>query len=166
VTLKENSNKNQMRQRLYKLPKVQKTMQFLRKYLMKIKFLREKIENEEGFRDTFLKLTNPKSMFVGWLITMSSLFFELLAIYTIFVSFDFYLNFLLVSQITLTSLLLGYISFVPNGVGITDGSFIGLLTQNDMTISMATAIVLTIRFIGLWFKTGIGTIALKFLSKK
>ncbi len=143
----------------------EKTMKILRRYLMKIKFIRKKIENEEGFRKTFFKLTSLKNMFGGWVITTTSIFFELLAIYTIFISFDFHLNFLLVSQVTLTSLLLGYISFLPNGVGVTDGSFIGLLTQNGITISMATALVLTIRFIGLWFKTGIGFLALKKLSK-
>lgn len=146
--------------------KNKKAMKFLRKYMMKIKFLRKKIENEKGFRETFSKLTSPKNMFGGWVISTTSIFFELLAIYIIFVSFDFHLNFLLVSQITLTSLLLGYISFLPNGIGVTDGSFIGLLTQNGVTISMATALVLTIRFIGLWFKTGIGVLALKILNKK
>ena len=146
--------------------KNKKAMKFLRKYMMKIKFLRKKIENEKGFRETFSKLTSPKNMFGGWVISTTSIFFELLAIYIIFISFDFHLNFLLVSQITLTSLLLGYISFLPNGIGVTDGSFIGLLTQNGVTISMATALVLTIRFIGLWFKTGIGVLALKILNKK
>lgn len=146
--------------------KNKKAMKFLRKYMMKIKFLRKKIENEKGFTETFSKLTSPKNMFGGWVISTTSIFFELLAIYIIFISFDFHLNFLLVSQITLTSLLLGYISFLPNGIGVTDGSFIGLLTQNGVTISMATALVLTIRFIGLWFKTGIGVLALKILNKK
>lgn len=144
----------------------EKTMQFLRKYLMKIKFLRKKLEGEEGFRNTFYKLTSPKNMLLGSTITLCSVFFELLGIYFIFLSFNFNLNFILISQISLESLLLGYVSFLPNGIGVTDGSFIGLLIKNNIPLALATTVVMTIRFTGLWFKTLIGVIALKFLKMK
>jgi uncharacterized protein (TIRG00374 family) len=142
-----------------------KLPQILKRFLIKIKPLQNIIASEEDSKKSFYKLTSASKMFVVWSFTIISMLFELTAIYLIFLSFNLHqFDFILVSQITLTSLILGYLSFLPNGIGITDGSYIGMLAVRKLDLAIATSVVLAIRFIGVWFKVSLGFIALKFLK--
>lgn len=141
-----------------------KLPQILKQFLSKIKPLRNIITTEEDSKKSFYKLTSPSKMIIAWSLTIISMLMELVAIYLIFLSFNLnQFGFILVSQIYLASLILGYISFLPNGIGITDGSFIGMLTLRNLDLAVATSVVLAVRFIGIWFKVSMGFIALKFL---
>ena len=61
-----------------------------------------------------------------------------------------------------TSILLGVISFIPAGIGITEGTLTGLLTLEGVGISTALILSVMIRILTLWYSVGIGFIALKF----
>ena len=60
-----------------------------------------------------------------------------------------------------SSLIIGAISFLPGGVGVAEGSLIGLLSIQGIDVSDAIIIVVLIRIFTLWFSTIIGLIALK-----
>jgi len=59
------------------------------------------------------------------------------------------------------SLILGALSFIPGGVGVAEGSLIGLFSVQNIELSEAIVIVVLIRFFTLWFSTITGFIALK-----
>jgi uncharacterized protein (TIRG00374 family) len=61
--------------------------------------------------------------------------------------------------------LFGAISFIPAGAGVTEISFVQLLSHYGIEISKATALVLLVRLSNVWFSTFIGVIATKFISK-
>ena len=63
-----------------------------------------------------------------------------------------------------SSLFLGALSFLPGGLGITEGSFTGLLNLQGISLSMAIVIVIIVRLFTLWFNVVIGFIALKLVG--
>ncbi len=63
-----------------------------------------------------------------------------------------------------SSLFLGALSFLPGGLGITEGSFTGLLNLQGISLSMAIVIVIIVRLFTLWFSVVIGFIALKLVG--
>ena len=80
------------------------------------------------------------------------------------VNFDQFLNSTDLLNIISTyssSLVIGALSFIPGGIGIAEGSLIGLLTFQGIDISEAIVIVVLIRIFTLWFSTITGFIALK-----
>jgi len=150
---------------IYTVLRYHKKLQSFKRFIIKIKLFERIIKGGEESQKSLYLLTSAKKMSITWLFTIVSMVFELSAIYLIFRSFGIYqLDFILESQLYLTSLLLGQISFLPNGVGITDVSFIGMLSARKLDLASATAVVLVIRFIGLWFKTSIGFIAIKIMK--
>ena len=72
------------------------------------------------------------------------------------------LDYLKVLAIYATSTLLGAISFVPGGIGITEGTLTGLLTLEGIGVSVALILSVMIRIFTLWYSASIGFIALKF----
>jgi uncharacterized protein (TIRG00374 family) len=72
------------------------------------------------------------------------------------------LDYLTVLAIYTTSILLGAISFVPAGIGVTEGSIAGLFTLNGIDISTALILSVMIRILTLWFSVCVGFISLKF----
>jgi len=144
----------------------EKLLDLIKIKLSKIKFFKDKVQNQKEFSESLKRITTPDKMFVGTGLSLIAVLFELLAIVLIFAAFGINLDFILISQISLVSLLFGYISFLPNGIGVTDASFIGLLVNNNISIASATVVVFTTRFIGLWFKTGIGVLTLRFVKEK
>jgi len=63
-----------------------------------------------------------------------------------------------------SSLFLGALSFLPGGLGITEGSFTGLLNLQGISLSTAIIIVIIVRLFTLWFNVAIGFIALKLVG--
>ncbi len=72
------------------------------------------------------------------------------------------LDYLEVLAIYATSVLLGAISFIPGGIGITEGSITGLFTLNGIDVSTALILSIMIRIFTLWYSVGVGFVLLKF----
>ena len=72
------------------------------------------------------------------------------------------LDYLTILAIYTTSILLGAISFIPGGIGVTEGSISGLFTLNGIDISTALILSVMIRVFTLWYSVGVGFISLKF----
>ncbi len=60
----------------------------------------------------------------------------------------------------------GAISLIPGGVGVVEGGFTVLLTQQSLPLSLAISIVIFIRLTTVWFATIIGFIAMYFNMRK
>ena len=74
------------------------------------------------------------------------------------------IEYLEIISIYSTSVILGAVSMLPAGIGVTEGSFGGLLSLLEIEISFALALAIVVRLFTLWFGVGVGFIALK-LSK-
>jgi len=59
------------------------------------------------------------------------------------------------------SVILGSISMSPGGLGVTEGSFAGLLTLYELELQTTLAIAVIVRFFTMWFAIVVGFISLK-----
>ena len=57
--------------------------------------------------------------------------------------------------------MLGVVSFLPMGIGVTEGSLAGFFTLQGIDLSLALTIVVFIRIFTRWIGVGLGFILLK-----
>lgn len=92
---------------------------------------------------------------IAWLL-------ESLAVYFVLLGFGIdnihYLN--VVTTYT-SAVILGAASFIPGGIGVAEGSLVGLLNYQGVNISDALVLVVLIRIFTLWYGVAVGFVALK-----
>ena len=133
------------------------------KRITKTKFFSKYIENISASYEIVQKSTNVKVATICILLAVTYWFIISAAAYYILIGFDInildYFKFL---AIYVTSILLGAISFIPAGIGITEVTLTGLLTLEGIDISTALILSVMIRILTLWYSVCVGFIALKF----
>ena len=133
------------------------------KRIAKTKFLSKYIESVLESYEIVQKSTNVKVATICILLAVSYWFLISIAVYYTLIAFDINtLDYFKVLAIYATSSLLGAISFIPGGIGITEGTLAGLLTLEGIDVSMALILSVMIRLLTLWYLVCIGFIALKF----
>ena len=133
------------------------------KRVTKTKFFSKYIDDISEFHAIFQKSTNVKVATICILLGVVYWFIISTAAYYTLLAFDVnVLDYLTILAIYTTSILLGAISFIPAGIGITEGSIVGLLTLNGIDVSTALILSVMIRVLTLWFSVCVGFIALKF----
>ena len=135
------------------------------KRVTKTKFFSKYVENISEFNKTVQKSTNVKVATICILLAVTYWFIVSTAVYYTLIGFDInILDYLKVLSIYATSILLGAISFIPGGVGITEGALAGLFTLEGIDVSTALILSVIIRIFVLWYSVSIGFISLKFTS--
>ena len=133
------------------------------KQITKRKFFSKYVENISDFYEIVHKSTNVKVATFCILLALTYWFMVSAAAYYTLIAFDInILDYLKVLAIYATSTLLGAISFIPAGIGITEGSITGLFTLNGIDVSTALILSVMIRVLTLWYTVGVGFVALKF----
>lgn len=131
-------------------------------FLNKIKFLKKYLEPLSSSHEILSKTLYSKKMFL--LLILSFFYWIIIGCAAFFVieGFGFSIGSILnIISTYSSSLVIGALSFIPGGIGIAEGSLIGLLTFQGIDISEAIVIVVLIRIFTLWFSTITGFIALK-----
>jgi len=100
-------------------------------------------------------LTSVLTTSIYWLL-------ESLGVYYVLVAFDINtINYLHLVAIYASSLILGAASFIPGGLGVVEGSLVGLLNFQGVELSQAFVLVVLIRIFTLWYSVIVGFISLK-----
>jgi len=102
---------------------------------------------------------------VFYAIILTSIFWLLEAITVYFVLLSFgvnYVEFLTVIPTYTTSLMLGFLSFLPMGLGIVEGSLASFFSLHGVSVSLSLTLVIIIRLFTRWYGVVVGFFALKF----
>jgi len=139
-----------------------KLFQNVLKMIGKIKFTQKYTVPLSESYETIQTSTKGKIVFTSILTTSAYWLLESLGVYFILLSFDInLLNYVHVIATYTSSLILGAASFIPGGLGVVEGSLVGLLNFQGVDISDAFVLVVLIRLFTLWYSVIIGFIALK-----
>ena len=131
--------------------------------ITKLKFFSKYVENISEFYEIVKKSTNVKAATICILLALTYWFLVSAAAYYTLIAFDVnILDYLKVLAIYTTSSLLGAISFIPGGIGVTEGSITGLFTLNGIDVSTALILSIMIRIFTLWYSVSVGFVLLKF----
>ena len=134
---------------------------------LKIKFLNRFIENISESQSVIKNLLTGK--FVASLIFLSTLFWIFIstAVYFIILAFqiDVFDIFTIWSMYS-SSIMLGFVSFLPIGIGVVEGSFAGFMAYRGVDISIALTLIIIIRLIVEWLPISAGFICLKLIYGK
>jgi len=133
---------------LFIICKIKFFSKYQNNFLESYNILRDSLKTKIGLKSGILSL-------IFWIIQGFAVFLILLAL-------DINdLNFLISISSNAISVLIGALSFMPGGLGITEGSMAGLLSFQGIEFSFALIIGVIIRIFTSWYTVIVGFIALK-----
>ena len=137
--------------------------EFFLRQIIKTKFFSKYTENISESYEIIKKITAPQIAIRSIFLSITYWFVVSIAVYCTLLAFDIdILSYLKVLSIFTTSTILGAITFIPGGIGVTEGSIAGLFTLEGIHMSTALVLGVMIRIVTLWYNVSIGFIALKF----
>jgi len=135
------------------------------KLINKFKFLKKFSFAIGNSRDVIKESSTIKIGLVSSLLTIIYRLIEAIAVYFILLGFgiDVIPYFALAAAYS-ASIILGAVTMIPGGLGVTEGSLAGLLSLQNIEIGTALTLSIIIRLFTTWFAVIVGLISLK-LSK-
>lgn len=135
-------------------------------FFERISFLKRHLTNIHTAYESSYKLFRPKPLFLMTLLSLLSWGFECLGYYIILINFDIDFGILWASFSYCFSTIVGAISMLPGGLGLTEGSLTYLLLQHDVSKDIAVTTTFLVRVVTLWFAVFIGIISVSFYQKR
>lgn len=132
----------------------------------RISFIKKYIHNIHSAYESSYQLLKPKPLLQMTVLSLVAWGFECLGYYIILVNFDLNFGFLWAFFSYSFSTILGAISMLPGGLGLTEGSLTFLLVQKQVTMDIAVVTTFIIRVVTLWFAVLVGIISLTLYQKR
>lgn len=136
------------------------------KFISGISFLRQRISKFNQLFESTELLLRIKPLSFAIIISIFSWGFECLGYYLVITNFSKEITFLWAVFSYSFSTIVGAISMLPGGLGITEGSFLVMLNNFGLKLSDSTAITFITRVSTLWFAVFIGMISFMIYSYK
>jgi glycosyltransferase 2 family protein len=134
---------------------------FLGKITAKFQRLRKFEESIENSQESLKILSSKKVVFFeGFIVTIPSLLLQAASVFLAFQALGIKIDFIASTQIFYTALIAGIFSFVPGGLGVTEGGMIALLSKYyyNYDLGLLAAAVIFVRLITFWYGTLLGGI--------
>jgi len=144
----------------------EKILVFFVNRLLNIKFLSKFIQNLVESQETLRALSSYKIMLSCWGISLFGLTLEAISIYYSFIAFNLDFGIIETTLITFTSMVIGAVSFIPGGIGLTEASLIGFLVLSKVELATASSLAIFIRLTTIWFATIVGFIATRIMFSR
>ena len=129
-----------------------------------IPFLGKISKNLISSIDIIFVLTQPKILGKTLSLSIISWVIEASVVYFVLKAFGISLSIITTQFIYVISSLIGSISFLPGGIGTTEGGLLGLLFLQDISYDDALGPVLVIRLIALWMTILFGVIMCRIIE--
>lgn len=138
----------------------------LTKFMCKFEILKKYTLNLDKFQESALALMHPQTIVKTLSLTLITKFIIIAAVFFVFKSFSLDYDFFSVGQIYFTSMTMGVLALIPGGILVVEGSLLGLLIDSGLEFSNASALVLVIRLVTLWFGILLGFAILKVVMNR
>ena len=131
--------------------------------LGKWKYTSKFVEPLSSSYDTIKTSIKGPMVFYASALTAVFWLIEAIVVYFLLLSFGIdSIEFLKVLLTYTTSLMLGFLSFLPMGVGVVEGSLASFFSLHGIDISLSLTLVVIIRLFTRWYGVIVGFFALKF----
>jgi len=132
----------------------------------KIPFIKKYILHLHSAYESSYQLLKLKPLLLMTLLSLVSWGFECLGYFIILSDFNVEVGFLWASFSYSFSTIVGAVSMLPGGLGLTEGSLTFLLVQKNVPVDISVTTTFIIRVVTLWFAVLVGIISLTFYQKR
>ena len=132
----------------------------------RIPFIKKYIHNIHSAYESSYQLLKLKPLILMTILSLISWGFECLGYYFILVNFDADFGLLWASFSYSFSTIVGAISMLPGGLGLTEGSLTYLLMEKGISADISVATTFIVRAVTLWFAVLVGIVSLSFYQKR
>lgn len=132
----------------------------------KIPFVKKYIHNIHSAYENSYQLLKIKPLIFMTLLSLVSWGFECWGYYIILLNFNINFGLLWASFSYSFSTIVGAISMLPGGLGLTEGSLTFLLVQKKVPVDISVATTFIVRVVTLWFAVIVGIVSLTIYQKK
>jgi len=143
-----------------------KLFPMFQKVIRKVKIFQTLENHSIEFNKSLVSFTSKKIFFSGWVVGMVAWSVDGLGIFLCFQAFELDFDFFTSALLGLASILIGALTLIPGGVGVTEVSFVQLLSLYGIESSIGSALALFFRLLSIWYVTCIGFVATKFALSK
>lgn len=110
--------------------------------------------------ESAFKLLEFRPLFIAIIISVVSWFFECIAMWYVLKGFGIDFSIIFATFAFAFSSMAGAVSMLPGGLGVAEGSIVGILQTADVPRAIAVGSALLIRFCTLWFGVFVGAFTL------
>ena len=135
-------------------------------FFEKIPLIKKYIHNIHSAYESSYQLLKIKPLILMTLLSLVSWGFECLGYYLILLNFNLDFGLFWASFSYSFSTIVGAISMLPGGLGLTEGSLTFLLVQKKVPVDISVATTFIVRVVTLWFAVLVGIISLTLYQKK
>jgi|TARA_B110000438_G_scaffold178145_1_gene170265 uncharacterized protein (TIRG00374 family) len=139
---------------------------FLKQIIIKIPFFSQRISGFDELTNSISQITKLNKISKILPLVFIIITIESIVIHLGIISFQINLTYFDSIQLFYSSLLLGIFSFLPGGVGVTEGIFVNLMVNEGYSVPLASSVIIFLRFITIWSISIIGFIFVFYLLRK
>ena len=145
--------------------KKKKLFNFLLSIIEKIPILKKQASSFSESYQVFGELTSGKIMTKTLGLSFFVWMTDAIMIYFIFMGFNLNFDIIFSTFSMYSSLLLGVLTMVPAGIGVTEVSFVEILRGEGVDTATSTSLVILFRLVTIWFLTVLGFCAARYFLK-
>jgi len=135
-------------------------------YLEKISFLKKYLANVHSAYESSYQLLRPVPLVLMTFISLVSWGFECLGYHLILLNFNINFGFFWASFSYAFATIVGAVSMLPGGLGITEGSLTYLLINKGVANNYAVTTTFIVRVVTLWFAVFVGIVSVSFYQNR
>jgi uncharacterized protein (TIRG00374 family) len=132
----------------------------------KVKFLNKHLSSIHTAYESSYLLLKPKPLFLMTVLSIISWGFECLGYYLILINFEIEIGIFWTFFSYSFATIIGAISMLPGGLGITEGSLTYMLIRENVSNNIAFATTFIVRVVTLWFAVLVGIVSVFIYQKK
>ena len=145
--------------------KKKKLFNFLLSIIEKIPVLKKQVASFSKSYQVFGELTSGKIMTKTLGLSFFVWMTDAIMIYFIFMGFNLNFDIIFSTFSMYSSLLLGVLTMIPAGIGVTEVSFVEILKSEGVDTATSTSLIILFRLVTIWFLTVLGFCATRYFLK-